>query len=306
ATTAATGTALVAVTAATLAAAPALAPLAVAAGGTLLTAGVITSYNQRSQEASRAGLSNRRGRIAAAAAGDVLGVSPLIEGVTGNSVVTGKKLSEDRQSEQLGTGLGGLALAAAGNSVARAATKAGRGLNGPISRLLDDTVPSNIVDDAAGALDNVASNIGGLDDIPLVTNKFPQEALDPAGKVFGEVQALNGRVSLGGREIPRNVDFVITSDNRLILGSKHTTLSNGADVRAAGQLKIDGSGRIRRIDNGSGHFRPTVEEASRVPDLLRAQGLDLKGARFLTRKFRINADGLIVGPPETVINKVLD
>lgn len=163
-----------------------------------------------------------------------------------------------------------------------------------------------------------SSLLGGLalpgrrsgDDIPnngrLVTNKFPDEGLDPAGKIFGEAQVINGRINLNGRQIPRNVDFVITKDNRLILGSKHTTLSNGEDVLAAGQLKIDGSGRIRRIDNGSGHFRPTVEESLRVPELLRSLGLNVSGARFLSHRFRVNADGLIVGNPETVVNQVLD
>jgi hypothetical protein len=142
-------------------------------------------------------------------------------------------------------------------------------------------------------------------DGPLVTNKFPDDPFDPKGNIYGEVQVVEGRVSLGGRQVPRRVDFVVTQDNRLIIGSKHTTLANGEDVLAAGQLKIDGSGRIRSIDNGSGHYRPTVKESLRFPDLLRAKGLNLTGARFISNEFHTNAAGNITGFDKK-IDTVLD
>ena len=77
-----------------------------------------------------------------------------------------------------------------------------------------------------------------------------------------------------------SIDFVITTDNRLIIGRKHTTLSSKIDVLAAGQIKINGQGKILRIDNRSGHFRPTVQESSRIPTLLREMGLDISGSNI--------------------------
>lgn len=43
------------------------------------------------------------------------------------------------------------------------------------------------------------------------------------------------------------MDFVITTDNKLIIGNKHHYLGNGQDVLAAGQLKINGQGQIKQL-----------------------------------------------------------
>jgi hypothetical protein len=144
-------------------------------------------------------------------------------------------------------------------------------------------------------------------DIPLITNKFPDEAIPPNGRVFGEVKIVNGRVTLPDFKgsVPRQVDFVITADGRLVLGNKHTALANRQGVLSAGQLKIDGSGRIRRIDNLSGHYRPTVNEGYMTPYLLREMGLDLKGARLILSEFEINPQGLIRSTRQAV-NEVLE
>ena len=44
---------------------------------------------------------------------------------------------------------------------------------------------------------------------------------------------------------------------------------------AAGQIKLNGLGCIRRIDNLSGHYRPTVDAAMRYQELFEEQGLEL-------------------------------
>lgn len=132
-----------------------------------------------------------------------------------------------------------------------------------------------------------------------ITNKFPNDPLDPGGKIFGEVQVLDGRVTILGRvDVPRQVDFVITLDNRLVIGTKHATLANNQSVLAAEQMKIDRSGRIPRIDNLSGHYAPTLEESLRIPGLLRGMGLNLTGARFQVSKINFDL--------ELVIDKVWD
>ncbi|ELK7957730.1 hypothetical protein RVZ54_002098 [Listeria monocytogenes] len=38
------------------------------------------------------------------------------------------------------------------------------------------------------------------------------------------------------------------------VGKGHSYLAGGADVQAAGKLKLDKNGNVRRIDNQSGHL----------------------------------------------------
>ena len=64
-----------------------------------------------------------------------------------------------------------------------------------------------------------------------IANKFPNEAMPSDGKVF-DYHIENGRIKgIDGRN---NVDFVITTDNNLIIGNRHHYLGNGQDVLAAG------------------------------------------------------------------------
>lgn len=136
----------------------------------------------------------------------------------------------------------------------------------------------------------------------LVTNKFPDEPLQSDGKIYGKIEVVNGKAKLiNGELIPRQpVDFIVTEDNCLFIGKRHTTLSGGSDVKAAGNLTIKG-GRIRRIDNLSGHFRPTVEEGLRFPELLKKQGLDVSGANLKLYKFDIDLKGY-VNNISTIVN----
>jgi hypothetical protein len=142
--------------------------------------------------------------------------------------------------------------------------------------------------------------------VHTITNKFPNEPLNPEGKIFGEIKVVNGKITLPEYKasVPRQVDFVVTRDGRMILGKKHNTLANGESVLSAGQLKIDGSGRIRRIDNLSGHYRPTVEESSIVPRLLKDMGLDLEGVRLQLYEFTTNSQNLIINE-RRVVDEVL-
>ena len=145
----------------------------------------------------------------------------------------------------------------------------------------------------------------GLDDENTITNKFPNEALDPEGKIVGEIKVVNGIATMtNGKPIPRQTfNFVITRDNRLIIGKKHTTLSNAKDVLAAGNIVFKG-GKVRMIDNLSGHFRPTVEESLRFPELLRSQGFDVSGANLKLYEFVIDSDGIVEGR-SLVVNEYL-
>ena len=123
----------------------------------------------------------------------------------------------------------------------------------------------------------------------LITNKFPDEELPSNGKIVphsigedGYIQRKDGR---------KNFDFVITADNRLVLGDKHHLLGDRSDVLAAGQMKLNGKGRVAAVDNLSGHYRPSVEEAARFGDLLRGVGLNVDGTVLNIYSFTLDDDG---------------
>ncbi|MHA6845114.1 hypothetical protein [Ralstonia syzygii] len=129
----------------------------------------------------------------------------------------------------------------------------------------------------------------------LVRNKFPDEALDPKGKIYGVANSVDGRVVIDRPSLPRDVDFVVTSDGQLVIGQKHTTLAENADVLAAGQMKLSGQGRIRLIDNLSGHYQPTVADGLRVPTLLESLGYDMSGAYLKLYDFTTDVNGFVTG-----------
>lgn len=100
------------------------------------------------------------------------------------------------------------------------------------------------------------------------------------------------------------MDFVINKDGKLIIGKKHQMLGKAEDVLAAGQLKVDGDGMIRRIDNKSGHYRPTVEEASRYPELFENTGFNLDKAWLDLDDIKVNADGNVIDTKNIIHKKV--
>lgn len=84
----------------------------------------------------------------------------------------------------------------------------------------------------------------------------------------GKIKGIDGRTE---------VDFVIDKNGNLVIRKRHHTLGNKDEVLAAGQLKINGQGEVRRIINESGHYRPTPEEAMDYPKLLKDAGVNVKG-----------------------------
>lgn len=135
----------------------------------------------------------------------------------------------------------------------------------------------------------------------IIKNKFPDEALPSDGKILkqfiedGKIKGINGQ---------RRVDFVINEQGNLILGKKHQFLGNADDVMAAGQLKIDGQGMIRRIDNNSGHYRPTVEESLNYTDLFETAGLNLDKAWLDIDGFKVDGLGNVIEKIRVVHKKI--
>lgn len=136
--------------------------------------------------------------------------------------------------------------------------------------------------------------------IQKITNKFPDEPLPTTGRIDGIAKIENGRIKLD-KSIATNkpIDFVVDKQGNLILGSKHHLPGNAGEVQAAGQMKISG-GKIKSITNESGHYRPTIEEARKYPEMLRKMGLELKNTHLKLWEFKFNADGWIVNQTKVV------
>ncbi|MFI9388576.1 RHS repeat-associated core domain-containing protein [Kutzneria sp. NPDC052558] len=83
-----------------------------------------------------------------------------------------------------------------------------------------------------------------------------------------------------------NYQYVVLTDGTLLLGKGdgHIALTKGADVSAAGEVRIK-SGRIREINNLSGHYKPygSNAEASAV-DAFNKAGFDATG-KYVEHKF---------------------
>jgi hypothetical protein len=137
----------------------------------------------------------------------------------------------------------------------------------------------------------ISSNTLGLA-AQKITNKFPAEPLPADGKIIpyslvdGSIKSVNGR---------RQFDFIVDSNGKLIIGDKHHTLGNRQDVKAAGQIRLNGKGQVRQIDNLSGHYQPTVAETANYPVILQGTGLNVKGATIVTHSMSTNSDGMITG-----------
>ena len=144
--------------------------------------------------------------------------------------------------------------------------------------------------DGAGDLGGVVKKGGGGIADKVIKNKFPDEPMPVDGKILdytvenGKIKGINGI---------NQVDFVITQDGDFIIGNKHHFLGQGQDVLAAGQMKINGQGQIKRIDNLSGHYRPTVSEAMKYPQLFEEMGFDLKKTWIELYDIEIDSSGLV-------------
>ena len=89
----------------------------------------------------------------------------------------------------------------------------------------------------------------------LISNKFPND--NQRGKKY-DFKVRDGRIIL--KNGIRYANFVIDENGELKLGNGHSFLANGKNVKAAGTIKVNKQGYIRRIINTSGHYQPTVSE----------------------------------------------
>jgi hypothetical protein len=115
--------------------------------------------------------------------------------------------------------------------------------------------------------------VRGADTNQVIKNRYPNET--QVGKKF-DYSIENGKLKIENGI--KEVDFIIDADGTLQIGRGHSFLAEGADVQAAGQIKVNSQGQVRRIDNLSGHYAPTVEQGQLYPDIFNKIGLDTKNA----------------------------
>jgi hypothetical protein len=109
----------------------------------------------------------------------------------------------------------------------------------------------------------------------LFRNRYPLDPIDIAKIVpTSQLSRISG-----------NFNYVINRDGRLVVGrSAHTSLTVGAEMRAAGEVQLF-NGRIKWIDNASGHYRPTgTHLGPLVENAFNSVGLDATG-KFVLRTF---------------------
>lgn len=96
---------------------------------------------------------------------------------------------------------------------------------------------------------------------PPFKNKFPRDSVHEPIQIFKPDQARSSTFN-------KVVNYVVKEDGTLVLGRKdnfnpgggHIDLAQGKPVLAAGEAKIVG-GKLRYVDNSSGHYLPNGESA---------------------------------------------
>ncbi len=124
----------------------------------------------------------------------------------------------------------------------------------------------------------------GTKPYPLLANTGD---ISTNGALHGSFQ--NGQfVPVGNAQPNGFMDFVALPDGQILLGTKHTYLSQGADVLAAGTVKL-ANGVVKDITNLSGHYVPTPGDGMNFLRVFKDQGVDIDNS-FLSM---YNADGTI-------------
>ncbi|RAJ03561.1 WXG100 family type VII secretion target [Paenibacillus pabuli] len=129
---------------------------------------------------------------------------------------------------------------------------------------------------------------GDVRPVQIIENRYPNEIQQ--GKSFDYVLK-NGQVKI--RDGIKEVDFVIDVDGNLNVGRGHSHLANGADVQAAGKLKVDANGNVRRITNESGHYTPTTEQAKKYEQIFNTAGIKTENAWLEIYQLEVTRSGYV-------------
>jgi len=134
--------------------------------------------------------------------------------------------------------------------------------------------------------------------MPKITSKFPLEKMPKNG--FLETYSLdkNGNfLNKKGGLLNDEYNFILTTEGLLKIGNRHHFLANAKNVVAAGNVYIK-NGKVVKIDNLSGHYKPKTEETTRYVEVFQNLNFPIKRARLEIRTFREVGNGYI--DPDTV------
>lgn len=129
--------------------------------------------------------------------------------------------------------------------------------------------------------------------MPKITNKFPLEKMQKDS--FLETYSLdkNGNfLNKKGGLLNDEYNFVLTTDGILKIGNRHHFLANAKDVVAAGNVYIK-NGKVVKVDNLSGHYKPTIDETARYVEVFQNLNFPIKRARLEINTFREVGNGYI-------------
>jgi hypothetical protein len=123
--------------------------------------------------------------------------------------------------------------------------------------------------------------------------------LSAADREEARVFVHDGRL-VGSQSLPLTEGkyiFVVDQEGRLIAQQPvvgrihHSSLSAGEPVLTAGEFEIDGQGKLTRITNQSGHFRPNTASFEHFVAALEEQGVNLDGVQALALKLTTATNG---------------
>jgi len=110
--------------------------------------------------------------------------------------------------------------------------------------------------------------------------KIPTIDLD--GWLMGKY--VNGELKVvGNTNVAQKWDYIIKTDGQILVGRKHSWLSQGEDVLAVGEVKYN-SGKLVEISNASGHYLPSTSEASNFLRIFRKAGVNVDNATLTILK----------------------
>lgn len=116
-------------------------------------------------------------------------------------------------------------------------------------------------------------------DFPKIKNRG---IIDNDGWLMGKY--VNGKLQIINKtKLAQDWDFIVKTNGEILVGRKHSWLSKGDDVLAAGELKFR-NGKLVDINNASGHYLPTIEEASNFLKIFRNANVDIDNATLTILK----------------------
>lgn len=105
-----------------------------------------------------------------------------------------------------------------------------------------------------------------MDDLPLSQDGSVM------GRYVNGVLEVNGNTQVAGKW-----DYIVKADGEILVGRKHSFMSQGSDVLAAGEVKFS-NGKLVDINNLSGHYIPNPGDTFNFLRVFKSTGVDVSNA----------------------------